>query len=244
MKIDTNNLIQGLELLRLNGDIETKTCVIKIDKNILSCYLTNNYKTFLAGLQINLSNDNKEVKELGISDITKLINYINLFKEADIDIDIITNKLYLKSPTLIMTYLLGNKEYIKNEVEKDKFDSLYEIAKGNEFLLTPEIIKSLLKYNKILNNSKLTLCCDSNVKKSIHLRIENAVNEELLTDFEINKTINTFTVKLPQMFMNVLANMPADKDIICSINDKTPILLKYETKDIITTYLMSPVQTV
>lgn len=221
MVINKKTLVKFLNLTAIQGDIENKECLIKINDNIEVLSISEGKHFALKGTLQGKFDDNLGL--IGIDSIKDFIGFINNFDDnEDINVTKNDNKLILQGNKLKISCILKSPEYIVNKLPEEKFKELYDKSKDNDFVLSKDIIKKIISYANSMKSNDLLLSAKG---KELTLSLNDDKENSILASFEINETIKPFSIKVSKILIDILKTISIG-DLIVSVKENAPIMLK------------------
>lgn len=237
MKIMRTAFIQFLDLVKLKGDIESKEAIFNISKDGIGVHTrTTNNALALKGV---LKGEFEDIGEIGIGDLAWLKNFVVSFGSEELELTKNKNKLVFKSQEekLEIQTNIVNPEYIKIKVPVEKLNTLLKSGKGNEFILTTDMIKKIVSYSNTIKASEVILTGDKNTLK---LQL-NELDNKILATFEIAETVKPFKIKFQASYLlNLLTNIK--QDITVSAYTNKFMYLKVENERYLMEYVLAPIE--
>lgn len=229
-------LLRFLELIALKGDIENKETLLNISFGGIASIIGHPSKT--VAIKGVLLGDFDDIGDVGIDDIPLFISLLKSFSGNEVTITKEKNKLILISENkkLRASLILREPEYIINTLEGTKIDTLLEKTKGNVFTLSKDSIKSILSYVNAIGSDKIVLIGKD---KELQVALENKENE-ILASFDIEQTVDGFTVKLMKQITSILNIV--DGDIVLSMKDDSPISITIKDENMEVIYIVAPIK--
>lgn len=233
MKIKASEFSRFLELINLTGNYEIKECIFRCDTEKLSVIAVEpNSKAII--IHGELKGDYSEFGVMGIDNLTLLRKMINSCK-GEIDMTRNNDTLNITSGKKLKVVLkLRNVQYILNEVERTKYDNLYNRTIGNEFTLKLDQITEFKEYYQVMGK-EVSISGDG---KDITFNIVNGDNS-LDLGIEVDETVKKFDMKVQGLIMTVLGII--DSTVKMSINGSPhPMLITKEEGDYKLNYIIGP----
>lgn len=231
MKVDSATLSKFLTLVNLSSEIEIKECILRGDADKLSVIAITPSKVVIVNGE--LKGDYSSIGTIGVDDLSLLKRMLTAFS-GEIDLVVTTNKLKLSNKKTKVELVLRNTQYILNEVDKTKFDGVYNKTLGNEFNLTLENVREFQKYYGVFGKELIISGENNNVTFDL-VNGDNSLNLTL----DIAETVAKFEVKLASLFMNLIGTIASGVKL--SINDGVnAVLLTHSTDNFNINYIVAP----
>ena len=231
MKVDSAVLSQFLTLVNLSSEIEIKECILRGDTDKLSVIAVTPSKVVIVAGE--LKGDYSSIGTIGVDDLSLLKRMLTAFS-GEIDFVVTTNKLKMFNKKTKVELVLRNTQYVLNEVDKSKFDGIYNKAKGNEFTLTLENVREFQKYYGVFGKEVVI----SGENNTVTFDLANGENSLNLT-LDVAETVAKFEVKLASLLMNVLGTIATG--VKMSINGGTSaVLVCHSTDNFSINYIIAP----
>lgn len=237
MKVKRNALTSFIDSIRLKGDIESKEGIFNIEtKGIHILTKTSNNVLALKGV---LKGEFEDIGKIGIGDLGLFKNFINSFDSSELEITKNKNKLVLKAPEekLEVQANLVNPEYIKINVPEDKFNTHLEGSKGNEFILTQDIIKKIIAHSNTIKASDVILVGEGNL---LTLQLSELDNK-IVSSFELKENVKSFKLKFQASYLIGLLSV-FNQDVIVSAITNKFLYVNVDNELYNIEYLLAPIE--
>jgi len=235
MKVKRDNFIRFLELIALKGEFLNIETLLKIKGDTKTTIVSASNIIAINAIWKGTEGD---INEVGVSNIPLLLKFLKSFSSEEIEIKKEDNKLVISSSEqkLKASCILKNTEYILNNLEETKFNTLLEKAKGNEFILSKNIISQISIYIDTVGSDELIFSYDEE-SKDLCLFVESNENS-ILASFPTDEKIKPFKTKVSKALVDILKTI--NDDVIISIKHNTPILIKFHNDIFDITYIIAP----
>jgi len=233
MVINKKSLVSFLKLVSVKGELENKEALLNIGEKSIKVITISEGKHF--GLIGSLDGKFEDIGKIGVDDISSLSNFLSKFKDEELTIEKVENKLEItsKKDKLKILFTLKSPEYIVNVIEEDKLQGVIKKSKGNEFVLKQNILKQIVDYYNSIKSKDLILEFKNG---ELLLLLKDEKENELISGFEIKEKLDNFSVKVSKQFLEILSTI--NNDVLLSIKDNCPIYFKYE-KDCKLEYILT-----
>lgn len=247
MLINKNEWLDFLSKVLLKNELENNEIIINIEETKMEVLTTS--KGNIAVVYGVMNGDFNMIARWGIGNLKLFIDLLSQFKEDEVDITKIENKLILSSAEkLKITLALKNPEYIINTVSMEKYNEVEAKANSNWFALSLDTINKIRSYANSLKTNELTLNSkDEVLSVSLANTIEKdgktIVENEILASFESKSTgtkTKDFSVRIGSILFNVLDTLKNDVEI--SMANKSPVAIRYMNKNINLMYVLAPLK--
>lgn len=236
MILNKTHILNFTELIKLKGEVESTEALLTITKSSITSIGKSSNNTL--AFRGELKGEFEDIGEIGIDNLQFLKNAINSFNSATINVAKKENKLNITSDDakLKVAMILRSPQYITSKLEVKDYDKVYNQAKGNGFTLTKEQIKKISGYVTSLNPTEIIF-----EGKNNQLTFKLINNENKISDtFELDNEIKEFKVVLRKASIDILNFLSSD--VILSIKQDCPILLRVEKENFWFEYIMAPLK--
>lgn len=242
MEIKTNSLISLLNLASNTGKVVNKEVLLDFKKDkITALAASNGREAVIYGEIYGLF---EEIGEIGIGDLPLLINLVEDYNEKTIEITKKDNKLIFDSEKdkLKISYILKNPQYLlvnnRNfNFNLNKFNELYEKAKGNEFTLNETNIKKIVKYFTSIKTNALELIGKDNLLKLVVSSNDN----EIVSEIALETKIMPISIRLSEQFIEIIKNLK--KATVSTYNLQPVSIVAGEDNEYKVNYLLAQLST-
>jgi hypothetical protein len=235
MKVSKVSLLKFIDLLRIKGDLECKTILVKTSEGKIEVPIAVPESNVIIIRGSLTGTDIKDIGELGIDDLKLLRGFISTFNSNNILMDKKTNKLELSSDTekLKISAILRDPKYIMSLREGKTFDMVKEGISDNIFTLDREQIKQIINYSNSMSSKVVYLEGKDN---TITLKL-NLSDNKLSTSFDIQETISPFKVKVSEYLIHLLSTI--GDNVTMSAKEDCPVYVSTEGDDYVFEYILA-----
>lgn len=234
MKIKAEILSEFLSSINLSNELEIKECIFRGDKDKLSVIAVAPSKVVI--VKGELIGDFTDVGVVGIDNLTILKNLVKNLS-GEIEITKTTNKLKINNGKKIKGELiLKNPQYVLNEIDSNKYNTVVTKAKGNEFTLNNDSISEFSKYFSVFGKELI-------IKGDKNQVVFNLVNgdNELDISIDVPEAINKFESKFASIIMRLFEALKGKNVVMSIVPNAVSATLSFKCVEYNVEYIIAPV---
>lgn len=226
MKIDKKIFQSFLEGILLKGDRQNKECLLSVSDKSIKCQLLSGDNT--TAIRGELKGDfGLALGDVGIDNLVFLVDVLKTFKDDDIKVEKVSNKLVMTQKKQKASLILRDVQYIKNTLADEKL-AILESKEKKSFVLPSETVKEISSF---LSSYKSRTIQISGEKKEVSVYIESNENT-FEKSYDLEETVGDFEITLGSPFIDVIGSVSQDltvrtpngKVFECSVSDENKTL--------------------
>jgi len=167
--------------------------------------------------------------DIGIDDLIFLRNFIGSTTSDSIFLKKTENKLISDANDVKFTAVLRNPKYITNVFPQKVYDDFKKTIERNEFKLKSESIKKIIANAGTIKDYQFISLSGS--KNKFNITFDNLGNE-LNLSFDVDKDLEDFSIKVNNLFIDVIS-LISDYDLtIATTNDARCVSVGLKTNEL------------
>lgn len=231
------DFVNFLKTINLKKEIENKEALFNFTKDGVETFVISPDKT--VAIKASIKGAFPEVGKVGLVNLSAVISYLEALGDQA-KIAFVKNKLSISTKTTKINVALQNPEYIVNNIESEKYESIYSKTTGGiEVNLDKSCTDFLLKNYNIVSGNEISLKQDG---KNILFSCKNSDKDtELECIIGESKDKYEFEINLPKYFITVVETLSKFGEIklLMAKEKQNCISLNYKNDDVNFNFIVS-----